>query len=70
MHSPQDLVLTSFLEVLLGGEAVGALDLCGAVAAVVGAAAEGRVDAGLGGRVVVRASDAAAFQLEVYGVGD
>lgn len=64
MDGTQHLIFTPFLVVLLRGEAVRALDLGRAVGPIVGAAAEGRVDARLGSHVVVRACDAAAFQLE------
>lgn len=69
MNSSKDLVFTPLLEVLLRREAVGAFDLGGTVGAIVGAAAEGRIDARFRGNVVVRASDTAAFQLEENGSG-
>lgn len=63
VDSSHNLVFASFLVVLLWGEAVRALDLVGSVGTVAGATAERWVDAGLRGYVVVRASDATAFQL-------
>lgn len=65
VYRSQDLVFTSDLVVPFSGETVRALDLCRTVGTIVGATAEGGIDAGLGGTIVVGAGDAAAFQLEI-----
>ena len=66
VHGAQHLVLAARAVVLCERDAVGALDLVGALAVVRRAATEGRVEARLAAHVVVGARHAAAFQLLVY----